>query len=207
MNLAVSGARLRSLERIRDTASAKQRATLDSLILDMRKIVAGRQDTLGMAHESQLRAAAKAAAYFSGGRILPFDSYSRLDLFDVSEDTVVGGERPDPGPASGRSILKLFGDSLEDRWEPELQPHFLPDTEPPFHHVVSWRMRKPIAIGSVALFIQHDGEDGQIPTVPWRALTDLELQLLLPGAGNADSVWVTVAALNPALPYAGEERH
>ena len=206
VNLDVSNARLRSLERARDTASATQRASLDSSILDMRKIVAVRQDTVRVAHETQLRAAAKAAAYFSGGRILPFDSYSRLDLFDVSKEGVVG-EPVDGERAPGRSILKLFGDSLEDRWEPELQPHFLPDSEPPFHHVVSWRMRTPIAVGSVALFIQHDGVNGQIPTVPWRALTDLEFQLQLLGAGDADSAWVTVAALNPALPYAGEERH
>ena len=197
VNTGITHNKQDGLIRRHDTTSNPQiRALRADSISQLATLYTLQTESLRTAREKGLRASAKTSAYFSGGWILPFDSYSQLDLFDVRLGQIVANP----------TYARLFG-GVTPGAEFDLQPQFLPDAFPPSLHSVSWTTREPIDIGSVAVFVQHDGTNNELPQVPWRGVSELALSARLLGAGDVESAWVTVALLRPALPYAGADAY
>ena len=196
VNIDITHAKRQGLQDQLKTANGKRADSLNAELSTLASLLPVQEDSLAMARKKALRAAAKSSAYFSGGRLLPFDSYSRLDLFDVRTRAVIA--RP--------SDTRLFG-AITEGPEFDLQPLFFRDAFPPLRHVVDWRTKEPVDIGSVAVFAQHDGIDDQPPEYPWRAVSELALKVRLLRSAASDSTWATVVLLRPALPYAGADAH
>ncbi|MGQ0650406.1 MAG: nSTAND1 domain-containing NTPase [Gemmatimonadaceae bacterium] len=145
------------------------------------------------------RASARARAFLANTTLIPFDSYTRLDVFDVSRGVVI------LGPASQSLQKPIFGDSSADTPQSTGVPGFVGQTP---RVVIEFETPRDVRLQSVAVFAQHAGRDGRIPlSSPRRAFRELTLSIRARRVRDSASAWTPVARFNPTLPYGGPDAY